>query len=221
MDDEKPAPAPESGAPSPSDAAKAEGAAKPKAAAPVRKGEVDEDALRAPVASRALDRLRETLQDALEDVSFHCGVPIVRVKPDRIVEVCRFLKEDGDCRMSHLADLCGVDMIRLARPDPRFDVVYHLFSVERRERIALKAAVPDGGEIATVSVVWRGANWHEREAFDLFGIRFAGHPDLRRILMPEDYDAHPLRKDFPLEGREKDHGFWRKPDDASRDVIDR
>jgi NADH-quinone oxidoreductase subunit C len=171
--------------------------------------------LDAPVPSRSLDRLREGLPDAVEEVSYHCGIPILRVGAERIVGVCRFLKDDSGCRMLLLADLCGVDMIRL-RPEPRFDVVYHLTGIDTRERITLKVAVADGGEVPTVTGVWRGANWHEREAFDMFGIRFAGHPDPRRILMPEDFDAHPLRKDFPLEGREKDHGNWRRPEDDRR-----
>jgi NADH-quinone oxidoreductase subunit C len=185
-------------------------------ARPARAGEADEEALRAPVASRSLDRLREALKDAVEEVSFHCGVPIVRVATARIVEVCRFLKEDAACRMTLLGNLSGVDLIRLGRPDPRFDVVYHLFSIESKERLALKAAVAEGAEIDSVTGVWRTANWHEREAYDMFGIRFRGHPDLRRILMPEEFDAFPLRKDFPLEGREKDHGNWRRPEDDRR-----
>jgi NADH-quinone oxidoreductase subunit C len=215
MDDDKTTPPPEGPAPD----------AKPKPAAPAppaaKKPDVDEEALRAPVPSRSLDRLKEVLPEVIEEVAFHCGVPIVRVKPERIVEVARFLRDDPGCRMAHLGDLCGMDLIGLGRPAPRFDVVYQLFSVEHRERIRLKAAVEEGGEIATVSGVWRTANWHEREAYDMFGIRFAGHPDPRRILMPEDYDAFPLRKDFPLEGREKDHGCWRKPEDVERGVVDR
>jgi NADH-quinone oxidoreductase subunit C len=162
-------------------------------------------------------RLREALPDCVVEDSVSCGDSVVRIAPERIVEVCRFLKDDPACRMTHLADLCGVDMVGLGRPDPRFDVVYHLFSVEHGQRLALHAAVAEGGEIATVTGVWRGANWHEREAFDMFGIRFAGHPDLRRILMPEEFDAFPLRKDFPLEGRTRDHGNWRKPEDDLRE----
>jgi NADH-quinone oxidoreductase subunit C len=183
---------------------------------PARKGEVDEAALRAPAASAALDRLRDALPDVVEEVSYHCATPIVRLRAERLVEACTFLKSDPRCAMTHLADLCGVDMVGLGRPQPRFDVVYHLFSLAHRERLTLRAAVAEGAEIASVCGVWRGANWHEREAFDMFGIRFAGHPDLRRILMPETFDAFPLRKDFPLEGRTGDHGNWRRPGDESQ-----
>jgi NADH-quinone oxidoreductase subunit C len=185
-------------------------------AKPARAGEVDEEALRAPVPSACLDRLRAALPDAVEEASFHCGVPIVRIRPERVVEVLRFLKTDAGTRMTYLADLCGVDLVRLGRPDPRFDVVYHLFSLETRERIAVKAAVAEGGEIDSATAVFRTANWHERETFDMFGIKFRGHPDLRRILMPEEFDAYPLRKDYPLEGRERDHGNWRRPEDDHR-----
>jgi NADH-quinone oxidoreductase subunit C len=78
-------------------------------------------------------------------------------------------------------------------------VVYHLHSIERNERLRLKARIA-GEEIETVTTVWRGANWYEREVFDLFGIRFTGHPDLRRIMMPDDWEGHPLRKDYPITG---------------------
>ena len=172
----------------------------------------DEAQVPEPAPPRCLVRLREAHGDDLQDVE-EGEVPIVRVVPERIEDVCRFLKEDPDCRMELLSDLTGVDMIALGRPEPRFDVVYHLFSIATGQRITLKAAVGENEEIATVSTVWKTANWHEREAWDMFGIRFAGHPDLRRILMPEEFDAHPLRKDFPLEGRAKDHGYWRRPED--------
>jgi NADH-quinone oxidoreductase subunit C len=81
---------------------------------------------------------------------------------------------------------------------PRFDVVYNLYSVSKSHRIRLKVRVDDGESVPSVTSVWSTANWHEREVFDMFGIRFDGHPDLRRILMPEDWEGHPLRKDFPL-----------------------
>lgn len=165
----------------------------------------------------ALQRLLEAATGSIVAVEQEAPVPIVRIKTAYIVPTCRFLKDDPACAMALLADLCGVDRLGQADAPERFDVVYQLFSLRTRERLRLKAAVAEGGEIATVTGVWRGANWHEREAFDMFGIRFAGHPDPRRILMPEDFDAYPLRKDFPLEGRTKDHGSWRKPSDDDRD----
>jgi NADH-quinone oxidoreductase subunit C len=108
----------------------------------------------------------------------------------------------------------------LVRTDgERFDVVYHLYSVEHRHVLTVKTAVAEGVEAPSVTGIWLTANWHEREAFDMFGIGFAGHPDLRRILMPDEFDAFPLRKDFPLEGREKDHGYWRQPGDDDRNTY--
>ena len=169
-------------------------------------------------AAAILARLRAEQPDSVLEEWVSCGEIGARVAPQHITAVCRFLKEDPDCRMTHLADLCGVDMLHCGRPDPRFDVVYHLFSVEHAYGLTLRAAVLEGGSIASVTPVWRGANWHEREAFDMFGIRFDGHPDPRRILMPEDFDAFPLRKDFPLEGRAKDHGNWRRPEDEERET---
>jgi NADH-quinone oxidoreductase subunit C len=85
--------------------------------------------------------------------------------------------------------------------EPRFEVVYHLHSIEHNERLRLKCRIPgENPEIASVTSVWRSADWYEREVFDLFGIRFAGHPDLRRIMLPEDWEGHPLRKDYPITG---------------------
>ncbi|MGH7371900.1 MAG: NADH-quinone oxidoreductase subunit C, partial [Candidatus Methylomirabilales bacterium] len=84
------------------------------------------------------------------------------------------------------------------RREPRFEVVYNLYSISRADRIRVKVRVLDGTEVPSVTGVWPTANWHEREVFDMFGIRFAGHPDLRRILMPEDWEGHPLRKDYPV-----------------------
>lgn len=186
---------------------------KKKAAAP----EAEEEAEPVPEpTSAALDRLRETMPGAVEEAEFQHGDPIVRLRPEKAVDACRFLKEDGQCRMTLLSNLSGVDMSAAGRKDPRFDVVYHVYSVETAQRMTLKVAVAEGAETPSVTPVWRTANWHERETWDMFGIRFSGHPDLRRILMPEEFDAHPLRKDFPLEGREKDHGYWRKPEDEKR-----
>lgn len=116
-----------------------------------------------------------------------------------IVDVCWVLKTKHDFNM--LADLCGAD--RGPEEDPRFEVNYHLFSTVHHNRLRLKVLVSeDEANVPTVVTVWKTANWHERETFDLFGVIFEGHPDLRRILLPSDFDGHALRKDYPLRGYE-------------------
>lgn len=142
--------------------------------------------------------------------------PWVEVAPAAIVEIGRFLKSDPRLQFDHLNNLCGVDYFE---PDekkqknfghePHIEVVYHLTSYTHRHRITVKVRLPRWNEgrtgelpqVPTVSGVWAAANWHEREAFDLVGINFMGHPDLTRILCAEDWVGHPLRKDyeFPLE----------------------
>lgn len=118
------------------------------------------------------------------------------IAKSNIVEVCRFLKEG--CSFDALRDLCGLDM---NTPGERFFVVYNLLSIEKRCRIRLKVPVDEKDlNVPTVTGVWSTANFHERETYDMFGIIFKGHPDLRRIYMPEDYEYFPLRKDFPLMG---------------------
>ena len=120
----------------------------------------------------------------------------LEVSPEKIVEVCRLLKEER--RFVRLADLTAIDW---HPAEPRFEVVYHLHSVENNERLRLKCRLAgDAAEIDSVTSVWRSANWHEREVFDLFGIVFRGHPDLRRIMLPDDWEGHPLRKDYPVYG---------------------
>ncbi|MEE9181222.1 MAG: NADH-quinone oxidoreductase subunit C, partial [candidate division NC10 bacterium] len=148
-------------------------------------------------AHPAVRRLHEAFPGAVAAaVAFQDEVTIT-VAREAIDRICRFLKEDPDLRYDFLADLCGVDW--WGKREPRFEVVYHLYSIPRGDRIRLKVRVPDETEVPTVTGVWLTANWHEREVFDMFGLRFAGHPDLRRILMPEDWEGHPLRKDYPVE----------------------
>ncbi len=131
------------------------------------------------------------------------GQVSVTVKKDRIVEICRHLHDKPDLQFDYLVDLCGVDYH--GKKEPRFEVVYHLYSIKHRHRIRLKAEVSeDDCSIDSIIPVWIGANWHERECYDMFGITFKGHPDLRRILMPEDWEGHPLRKDYPIKGPEKE-----------------
>jgi NADH-quinone oxidoreductase subunit C len=118
-----------------------------------------------------------------------------------IVDVCTALKSSEDAKFDFLADICGVD--RGIDEEPRFEVNYHLFSTTKHHRLRLKVLVNESNlHVPTVTGVWRTANWHERETFDLFGIIFDGHPDLRRILLPDDWQGYALRKDFPLRGYE-------------------
>jgi len=123
------------------------------------------------------------------------------VKREHLVEVCSYLKSTPAARFDFLADICGVD--RGPEEEPRFEVNYHLFSTTIHHRLRLKVLLTDEDpHVPTVTGVWRTANWHERETFDLFGVIFDGHPDLRRILLPDDWQGYALRKDFPLRGYE-------------------
>lgn len=120
----------------------------------------------------------------------------VTVARDAIVDVARHLRDTPEFAFVALTNLCAVDY--LGR-DPRFEVVYHLVSYANRRRICLKVGLPEHEAVVpSLTGLWHGANWHEREAFDMFGIHFSGHPNLERILMPEDWQGHPLRKDVPL-----------------------
>jgi len=170
--------------------------------APVRPAPPPKVDLAAPVESAPLKALQEKLPRAIQQVSFHAGEVNVLLRKEDLVEVCRFLKEDASLRMDLLSNLCGVDYPDRAQ---RFEVVYHLFSISKLHRINLKVQVADREPVPTVTGVWRTANWHEREAFDLLGIPFEGHPDLRRILMPDDWQGHPLRKEYPTKGYDRDH----------------
>jgi NADH-quinone oxidoreductase subunit C len=126
----------------------------------------------------------------------------VMVKKDMIRDICLYLRDEPALKMDHLADLTAVDYSRYPGDSgPRFEVVYNLISTEYRHRLRLKVRVPEEDpSIDTVSSIWQTANWHERETYDLMGIKFTGHPDPRRILLPEDWDGHPLRKEYPLKG---------------------
>jgi NADH-quinone oxidoreductase subunit C len=118
------------------------------------------------------------------------------IAPERIVETCRYLKAQ-----QVFERLSGVTAVDWHPHQPRFEVVYHLHSLTRNQRIRLKCRLGEANpEIDSVTPVWHGANWYEREVFDLFGIRFRGHGDLKRIMLPENWEGHPLRKDYPVHG---------------------
>jgi NADH-quinone oxidoreductase subunit C len=126
----------------------------------------------------------------------------VTVAREVIAEACALLKGDPALVFDYLVDISGVDGYDAS---PRFQVDYLLYSFKNGVWLRLKVAVPEENPtVPSVAAVWRGAEWHERECYDMFGIRFTGHPDLRRILMWEGYPFHPLRKEFPLEGRPSD-----------------
>jgi len=145
--------------------------------------------------SLILKKLKEKFPDSiLEIIEFRNELACV-VRKEDIVLICNFLRDDPELSFNFLSDLCGVDYMERK---PRFDVVYNLYSINRNHRVRLKVKVDDGESIPSVTLVWSTANWHEREVFDLFGISFDKHPDLRRILMPDDWEGHPLRRDFPL-----------------------
>jgi NADH-quinone oxidoreductase subunit C len=165
------------------------------------------DPLLAEVPSKAVDRLKAVHGEALEETAYFAGEPIVRVKRESLGEVLAFLKSDTDCAFDYLANLSGT---HYPDRDEPFEIVYHLYSIGRNQRLTLKTRTTEEAEVPSATAVWRVANWHEREAFDLLGVRFAGHPDLRRILLDDEWQGHPLRKDYPLEGHDHDHKSYRK-----------
>ncbi len=139
--------------------------------------------------------------DAIEGVDDTRDLTI-RVKKGNILEICRFLACTPELGFDYLSDICGVDCLsdisRGAVSSSRFDVVYHIYSISKKHRLRIKAAVNENESIDSVESVWKAANWYEREVYDMFGIVFDNHSDLRRILLPEDWKGHPLRKDYPL-----------------------
>ena len=145
-----------------------------------------------------LQRLREFTPDAIEDAQTFRGELTLVIRRNSLLRVCEYLRDAPGVTFKCLSDLTAVDRYP---NEPRFEVVYHLLSLDTADRLRLKARVPsENPEIDSVCPVWPAANAYEREVFDLFGIRFLGHPDLRRILLPEDWEGHPLRKDYPTEG---------------------
>ncbi|HNX24980.1 MAG TPA: NADH-quinone oxidoreductase subunit C [Spirochaetota bacterium] len=133
------------------------------------------------------------------------GILVIQADASDLVNLMNFLKTDPLCDFNVLIDLTAVDYLHKRTQDKRFDVVYMLWSTATMQRIRVKVTVAEGLEVPTVSGIWKGANWPEREVFDLFGIVFSGHPVMERIVMPENFRGHPLRKDFPLEGRGEEY----------------
>ena len=188
------APAPPAAAPPPV-AAKPKPKPKPPPEAP--KAPADQappDDLAIPPTVAALER---GLPGAVVQVSYWVGDWTVIVTPDRLLGVMRFLKDDIATAFDYCSDLTAVDW---PPREKRFDVVYCLYSTRHRHRLRVKVRVSETDEVPSVTEVWPAANWLEREVYDLFGVNIVNHPDLRRIMMPDEWQGHPQRKDYPLEG---------------------
>ena len=148
--------------------------------------------------SAALRRLIDEFSDSVQETHANLGDATAVVDPKRIEAVMRFLRDEVDFDM--LTDLTAVDYLGRT---PRFEVVYHLYATGANKRLRIKARVAEEtAKIASVVALYASANWMEREVFDLYGIHFDGHPDLRRLLLYEEFEGHPLRKDYPKERRQ-------------------
>lgn len=204
--EEKPAAEVEKPKPAPPRAPAAEKAVPPKAAPaaghkpapPPRKGptvtvEITDDPF--------IDRIKQQFGDAITEAVATYGQQIIGIKKASYLDLCRFLHDDEEFPF----DLCS-DLTALHWPDraEQFDVVLQLYSVSKVRRLRVKVAIAEGEACPSVVSIWAGANWMEREVYDMFGIRFDGHPDLRRILLPEDWPGHPLRKEYPVEYRDNE-----------------
>jgi NADH-quinone oxidoreductase subunit C len=150
------------------------------------------------MSQKVLDRLKAVLGDRILATSNFRGDEEAVVAPADWLAAAHLLRDDTACAMNHFIDLTAVDYPEREPELPRFDVLLFLRSLGKKHRVRLKTRVRDGEELDSLSSVWQGANWTEREAWDMFGIRFRGHPDLRRILLYEEFVGYPLRKDYPI-----------------------
>lgn len=153
------------------------------------------------MSKKVIERLQSEFGEAILETHDNFGDDTAVVDPAKWVEIATFLRDDARCAMDHFIDITAVDFMN--RRTPRYEVVLHVRSMEKMHRVRIKARVgatgSDNPKIASLVGVWRGANWFERECFDMFGVEFVGHPDLRRILMYEEFEGHPLRKDYPAQ----------------------
>ena len=186
--------------------AKAAGAAKPAAARPKPKPKAPPEAPEGPPdppppedleKPAFLTALEAALPGRVEQLSYWVGDWTVIVAPEALPEVAAFLKDSDEGSFDYCADVTATDW---PPREKRFDVVYCLYSTRRRQRVRVKVRAAAGESVPSVTGVWPAANWLEREVWDMFGVSFTGHPDLRRILMPQEWQGHPQRKDYPLEG---------------------
>ncbi len=144
-----------------------------------------------------LDKIKNKFGAAVVETHSFRGDDTVVVKKEKLKELCAFLKEDSACDFDYLLDVCGADYLPRV---PRFEVVYHIHSIDKKHRIRVKTRVAEGEKVDSVTSLWPTADWTERETYDMYGIEFEGHPDLKRIYMADDWKGHPLRKDYPERG---------------------
>jgi len=156
------------------------------------------------VSLRALTLVQEKFPDAFaEQYTDRAGGAWAVVKPEYLRQVMAHLKDDPQLDFKLFLSIDAVDRLQLPENDPRFEVVYFLYSVSRNEHVRLKVRVPESApEVPSITSIFQGADWWERFVWDFYVIRFAGHPDLRRILLYEEFKGHPLRKDYPLRERQ-------------------
>ena len=147
-----------------------------------------------------LQKLAERFRNDIVSTHSDFGDDTAAVRREKIVEICTFLRDDPDLQFDLAMDLTGVDYLG---EEPRFEVVYHLYSIPKKHRVRIKARVPEEDPVIdSVIPVWAGMDWFEREAYDMYGIVFRNHPNLKRILMYEEFEGHPLRKDYPKAKRQ-------------------
>lgn len=145
-----------------------------------------------------IQKLKSNFESSIETIADLNGTLTICVKKEKLIDICNFLKDDSDLNFDMCKDVVGVDY---NRPEYRFEVVYNLYSLKNNFRLLLKTKIEETDlHVPSVVGIWPGANWPEREVYDFYGIIFDGHPDLRRIYMPEDFEYYPLRKEFPLMG---------------------
>ncbi|MBO6948329.1 MAG: NADH-quinone oxidoreductase subunit C [Rhodospirillales bacterium] len=141
--------------------------------------------------------IRDTLGSSVEDMGVRLGELTITIRRDDLLKVMKFLKDDANCQFLTLLDVCGVDY---PDDDERFEIVYHMLSMTHNNRIRVKLRTDEDTPVDSVTGLFNAANWWEREVWDMFGVAFNDHPDLRRILTDYGFEGHPLRKDFPLTG---------------------
>lgn len=153
------------------------------------------------MSKKSLERLQARFADHILSTHDACGDETAVVKRDKLLDILKFLRDEPDLAFSLPVDLTVVDWYR--KREPRFDVVYHLYSHRTKQRIRLKVQVDeDDARVPSSFPIWPGFDWYEREAYDLYGVVFEGHPNLQRILMWEGFEGHPLRKDYPINKRQ-------------------